>query len=231
MLLYSNFASKLKVLKESHHGGGGVSKTDSKSNIESQKIFFLLLGSHAYVLLTLIGIFSTINLKKSMKIIKIQLTKGRHQKKQTAKVRTLSQPPRPPPCRGSDALVGEFFWWIFLLIFWMNWVIMSTIHFSPSNDFFLPVMTFFLPAIPFSPTKEVGTSAICPQYVIQKNNISVKQAHFCKIGFSSIIFETPCVPLSRFEKNHFWAIFIFLLFWSDNLGISRDLSHCENARQ
>ena len=42
----------------------------------------------------------------------------------------------------------------------MNWVIVSTIHFSPSNDFFLPVMTFFLPAMPFSPTKEVGTSAM-----------------------------------------------------------------------
>ena len=32
----------------------------------------------------------------------------------------------------------------------MNWVIVSTIHFSPSNDFFLPVMTF-------SPTREVRT--------------------------------------------------------------------------
>ena len=43
----------------------------------------------------------------------------------------------------------------FLLLFWMNWVIVIIIHFSPSSDFFLPVMTFFLPAIPFSPTKEV----------------------------------------------------------------------------
>ena len=40
----------------------------------------------------------------------------------------------------------------------MNWVTLSTIHFSPSNAFFRPVMTFSLPAMPFSPTKEVGTS-------------------------------------------------------------------------
>ena len=49
----------------------------------------------------------------------------------------------PPSWWGWEALVGELFWRIFLLIFWMNCVTVSTTHFSPSNDFFLPVMNFF----------------------------------------------------------------------------------------
>ena len=47
--------------------------------------------------------------------------------------------PPPPPLK------------IFVLIFWMNWVILSTLHFSTSNDFFLQEMTFL-------PTKKVLTS-------------------------------------------------------------------------
>ena len=42
-------------------------------------------------------------------------TKGRHQKNKTAKVGTLSEPPRPPLVR-----LGRLSMWLFLSLFWTN---------------------------------------------------------------------------------------------------------------
>ena len=85
------------------------------------------------------------------------MLRGAITKKQTAKVRTLSKPPRPPPVRLGR--LSRWICWVDFLdefghcehntFFSQQWLV------SSSND-------FFLPAMPFSPTKEVGTSARDP---------------------------------------------------------------------